>query len=182
MPGHTPVISGRAPFATLMCSVGSSMCAGGAAEPEADDGDDESAGDISITVNEMGGRKFELCLPGSSYVSTVKLRLERAGAAPVKQQDLFVGGVEDKCRDDAVVSQLLPDGDVPRVLFLLVRPAEPVAPVSQRRQQVQFDMQIKLLMVGDGCKWDALERGTHVARHSNLQCCLMQASGSRAYS
>jgi hypothetical protein len=132
------------------------VCAGGAAE--ADDGesnDDESTADISITVNEMGGRKFELCLPGSSYVSTVKLRLERAGAAPVKQQDLFVGGAEDKCRDDAVVSQLLPDKGVPRVLFLLVRPADPVAPVSQIRKQAPYDMLIKLLMIGDGCKSDA---------------------------
>ena len=158
MSGHN-----RSPFAALMCSVGSNVCAGGAAE--ADDGesnDDESTADISITVNEMGGRKFELCLPGSSYVSTVKLRLERAGAAPVKQQDLFVGGAEDKCRDDAVVSQLLPDKGVPRVLFLLVRPADPVAPVSQIRKQAPYDMLIKLLMIGDGCKSDAARKRDHL--------------------
>jgi Ras-related protein Rab-8A len=149
-----------------MCSVGSSVCAGGAAE--ADDGESDGAAadtdppivgpinrrvgaNITLTVNEMGGRKFDMCLPGSSYVSTVKLRLERAGAAPVKQQDLFVGGAEDKCRDDAVLSQLLPDGDVPRVLFLLVRPADPVVPVARDRNRIPFDLQIKLLMIGDAC-------------------------------
>ena len=119
--GRGPAVQGRSLFTALMRSVGSSVCASGAAEAD-DDEPGAAADDATITVNEMGGRQFELRLPGSSDISEVKMRLERAGAAPVGRQALFVGGAEDKCPDNAVVSQLLQDAGVPLVLFLLVRP------------------------------------------------------------
>jgi hypothetical protein len=144
--GRGPAVQGRSLFATLMCSVGSSICAGGAAE--VDDGDESGAAaaaevDDVITVNEMGGRQFELRLPGSSDISEVKVRLERAGAAPVGQQALFVSGAEDECRDDAVVSQLLPDGGVPRVLFLLVKPHDRYVQTTGPGESQPDDFEIK---------------------------------------
>ena len=158
--GHGPAGQGCSLFADVMCSVGSSVCAAGAAE--ADDGvPGGGAADVTLTVNEMGGRQFELRLSGSSNVSEVKVQLQRAGAAPVGQQDLFVGGVEDKCRDDAVVSQLLPDGGVPRVLFLLVRPddryVQTTGPGESQPNDFEFDevvpseamKTIKLLFLGE---------------------------------
>jgi hypothetical protein len=129
-----PAVHGRSLFATLMRTIGPNARASGTAG--ADDGGGAAADlvtdlvstwvlvspDVTVTVNEMGGRQFEVRLPDSSDVSEVKVRLERAGAAPVGRQALFVGGEADECRDGAVVSQLFPDGGVvPRVLFLLVR-------------------------------------------------------------
>jgi hypothetical protein len=120
--GRGPAIQGRSLFAAFMRSVSSSVFASGAAEEDHDESGAAADDDATITVNEMGGRQFELRLPGSSDISEVKVRLERAGAAPVGRQALFVGGAEDQCPDDAVVSQLLQGMGVSLVLYLLVRP------------------------------------------------------------
>jgi hypothetical protein len=185
--GRGPAVQGRSLFATLMCTIGPNARASGTAG--ADDGESDggaAAGlmpdpvstwvlvspDVTVTVNEMGGRQFEVRLPDSSDISEVKVRLERAGAAPVGRQVLFVGGEEDECRDGAVVSQLFPDGGVvPRVLFLLVRtpsprgqrtgpgesqpddieisPSPDVLPDHALAFPAEYDALIKLVFVGD---------------------------------
>ena len=149
--GRGPAVQGRSLFATLMCTIGPNARASGTAG--ADDGESDggaAAGlvpdpvstwvlvspDVTVTVNEMGGRQFEVRLPDSSDIYEVKVRLERAGAAPVGRQVLFVGGEEDECRDGAVVSQLFLDGGVvPRVLFLLVRTPHEAMCASPRGQR-----------------------------------------------
>ena len=120
---HDAAASGTAKAARAAALVAASATAAALVAASAQREAELLQGDlVDVTVNEMGGRQFEVRLPDSSDVSEVKVRLERAGAAPVGRQALFVGGEADECRDGAVVSQLFPDGGVvPRVLFLLVR-------------------------------------------------------------